>query len=543
MPASDPTDQATPDAQPEQRHSHVLIIGGGMAGMAAAIKLKQQFGIDDWHLYDNREDFGGTWEAVRYPGCGSDVPGMWYSLSTDLNPNWTQSYPVQEENRAYLHGVAAKRGLRDHATFSALVQSLVWDDESKMWTVSAHDIHTGRQYRHTARLVLMAIGGLVLPQWPSINFEAFAGPCMHTAEWDPAVEVAGKRVVVIGNGSSGAQLVPALLAAGATVTQIVHSAHWMVPRALDKGLYKVYQAVLRRSTLLMTALRWVMAGVVDLQFPRFTTASGARGERARQQAEATAEAYMRSQAPERYHDILVPKFRIGCKRTIFDNGYLASLHDPNVVLVRDDVVEVTADAVVTKTATYPADVIAVATGFNYYNLYARIDIRGRDGSISLEERWSRDGMYAYETTMVDGYPNLFFLGGPNHATGHFSVICTIENVLLYVAAVAERVLRGTATTIEVAPGAYAQWCETIASALKDTVFSTPFGGCTSWYVYGGHNSTAYPWSQVTFWRRMTHPQWAELLLDGRPMTAPARRRWAWVGAGAVAAAVVCALLV
>ena len=204
----------------------VLVIGGGMSGIAAGIKLSEA-GYS-YTIVEKNEELGGTWYENRYPGVGVDTPSHFYSYSFELNPEWSHYHPKGPEIQRYLLGVADRHGVRSNVLFNTRVTGAVWDESAAKWHVKlAHKDGTTSEKAVSA--VLLAHG--VLNRWsmPKIaGLETFKGPMMHTAGWDPKVDLKGKRVAVIGTGASAAQLVPAIADEVAQLTVFQRSKHWVL---------------------------------------------------------------------------------------------------------------------------------------------------------------------------------------------------------------------------------------------------------------------------------------------------------------------------
>lgn len=488
--------------------SKVLLVGGGFSGIAGAITLKDHFKTDDFIIYDRNEDIGGTWWTNTYPGCASDVPAMFYSLSTDLNPNWSDLTPPQAEMQKYLKHVVEKRGFQKHFSFQKEVQYLDWDEENAVWRSEIKDLVTGEVFEHVSKLVFVGQGLLVHPNkmnFPGLKDGTFKGEYFHTAKWDHNVSLKDKKVVVIGNGCTATQVVPAILDETKSVTQVIRSKHYIVPRP-EPSVFRSFKRFFSRANFLMKIFRTVMFFTMELKAPLFN-GENPLAKFSRMWFTRKAKNYMKAKTPEKYHDTVIPDYKIGCKRMILDCGYLESLNRDDLHLVNGDIDYISEDAVHTKSGEdYPADVIIAATGYDINKGALSLNVRGQDKSETLSDRWVREGVAAYETTMVDQFPNMFFFAGPNSATGHSSVILAIENAQLFVKKVAAPVLNDKARYVTVKSEAYNKWRATVSKALEKSVFSTPYGGCTSWYGEGpGGNFLTYPWTQITYWYHMKYP--------------------------------------
>lgn len=490
FPSSDPIITST---------STVAIVGAGFAGLAAALMCKDKLKCDDFVVFDKHKQWGGTWWANTYPGCASDIPALWYSLFSELNDNWSTLRPPQYELEEYILEVVKRRGLPKHARFGVIVEQMVYN-EAGTWTIHAINVESGQRYEHTSNVVFSCKGGLVHPQHfdaPGLH-DRFQGHYMHSALWDHAVDFTDKNVVVVGNGCSAVQVVPALIddLHVKSVTQVFRSKHW-IRRPLPGFLYLWYKFA-ARTRVGLVALRWFAAVVAELNYPMFV-GNGIMARTLRWLNMRLCRAYVRKASPEKYHQMLIPDYKIGCKRTISDYKYLPTLHNPKVELKNSPIAQVGENWVVLKDGTrVDADIIVACTGYDLSKSYADSGaIVGHNG-INIKEVWDKEGISAYRTLMVRDCPNFFFIGGPNSATGHSSVVSAIENGCAFAERTVRPVISGKAKSVEVKRSAYYKWFEFTQAELARGVFGSGFGGCHSWYASGGINATTYPASQVHF---------------------------------------------
>lgn len=497
----------------DRRQTKVLLVGAGFSGIAGAITLLDHFKSDDFVIYDRNEDIGGTWWANTYPGCASDVPATWYSLSTDPKYDWSSLNPPQPEMYEYLKGVMEKRGIDKHVNCKHEVRSLDWDDDNSVWRATVENLSTGEKFEHVSQLVILGQGILVYPSkfdLPGLK-DTFKGDCFHTGEWNHDVSLKDKNIVVVGNGCSATQVVPQVLKEAKSVTQIFRSKHYIIPKN-PEGVYTSYINFFSKANFLVALYRCMLFLGSEIKAPLYNGANPLSNY-VRNIFTKQSVTYMKEKAPKEYHEMLIPDFKFGCKRMILDPGYLDTLHSPNMHLVNNEIDHVSEYAVHTKDGQeVPADVIIAATGYDIGKSVFNLTITGTDKSETVGDKWKREGVSAYETIMIDKCPNMFLSAGPNSATGHSSVILAIENAQLYIKKVAAPIMNGTAKSVQVTSEAYENWKDTIAKALERTVFSTPFGGCVSWYGDGpGRNYMTYPWTQFTYWYRMKFPAWKDLV--------------------------------
>ncbi|KAA8892778.1 monooxygenase [Sphaerosporella brunnea] len=483
-------------------YNDIVCIGGGLSAIALGAHAKITYGITDIHFYERHASMGGTWWINTYPGAACDVPSALYSFSFSQKPNWTCLMPSNTEIIAYADEVAAKYDIPARATLQTEVVKAEWLEDRSRWRVYLRDLVTGEEYTHECKILFSATGQLGVPNYPELpGQETFQGKIFHSARWDHAVELDGKRVAVVGNGCTATQIVPSIMPRVASMHQFIRSKHW-IQKAPTFPYNAVFYWMFKHVPLTLWLHRFTVFLVAEWDV-RLQMMDPWSVQQRKWKARAV-EAYMRKTAPEKYHEQLIPDFEIGCKRRILDTGYLASLNDPKAHLISDPILSLTPEGIRTANGDVPVDVIVLATGFQTNRFLQPVQVVGRAGE-TLEEHWAKaGGPGAYNTTAIRGFPNFFFLLGPNSATGHTSALMASENVIGYALNVASPVLRREATTVEVKEPAEKSYIKRVQEALENTVFST---GCGSWYVRGGRNAMLYPWTQAHFLYRCSFVKW------------------------------------
>ena len=220
-------------------HTRIAVVGAGFAGLGAAIRMRQE-GIDDFVVFEKNSDVGGTWWDNTYPGCQCDVPSHLYSFSFALNPDWSRTYSPQPDIWAYLRRCAEEFGVLPHVRFDTAVLDACWDDASQRWTL---ETPTGV---HTADILIGANGALSEPATPDIpGLERFGGKAFHSARWDQAAELSGKRVAVIGTGASAIQIVPKIQPHVAQLHVFQRTPPWVLPHS-DRPIKDFERTLYRR---------------------------------------------------------------------------------------------------------------------------------------------------------------------------------------------------------------------------------------------------------------------------------------------------------
>lgn len=445
---------------------------------------------------------------VLSSGCACDVPSALYSFSFEPNPEWTRILPSHGELKKYLVHVASKYELVSKMKFGVNVEACEWIEERSAWRVRVFEYSTKETFYHESQFLFSASGQLVTPREIDIpGKDTFRGPIFHSGRWRNDVDLAGKKVVVIGNGCTAAQIVPNIVKKTEHTTQIVRSKHWIMP-PIDASIPNWVRLVLRWVPGTMQLFRFVIFLLAEKELRGLPMTKAAA--RYRQKRRAVSEAYMRQKAPAKYHDKLIPDFEYGCKRRIFDSGYLESLNEDNLTLTDSPALEIVPTGIRTRDGLIDADVIVLANGFVTNHFLDQMDVKGRGGK-SVGEHWREmGGPTAYNSSVLSGFPNFFILLGPNAATGHTSALMAAENSINFALRVIKPVLDGQASVVDLKPQAEAQYTERLQEDLKGTVWNS---GCQSWYIRGdggsSWNAMSYPWTQSYFWFRSRFPTWSD----------------------------------
>jgi len=468
-------------------HSTVAIVGAGFGGLGMAAALKRA-GMDSFTVFEKGDGVGGIWRDNTYPGCGCDVPSHLYSFSFAPYRSDTVRYPGQRDILAYLQDTTDLEGLRRHLRTNTEISSAEYDEATTRWTLTTRDGD-----RHTADVVVFAVGQLHRPKLPDIaGREDFTGPAFHTAQWDHAQDLTGRRVAVIGTGSSAAQLVPRLAEAAGRVTVYQRTANWVIPKPANEFGPLTRQAF-GRLPALQSAFRAATYLAADMGLSPVVS----RGWSARPLT-WLARRHLRRQVPDPVlRAKLTPNHPIGCKRIVIDSAFYPALNQDNVDLVADTIERIDATGIRTADGTHrAADVIVYSTGFRASEFLVPLDVRGRAGA-RLHDRWT-GGAEAYLGIAYPEFPNMFLIHGPNTILGHNSNVFIIECQVHYIMNCL-RLLRD-ARAIEVraeAMAAYRQWLD---RTLAGTVWQA---GCQSWYQNPAGRVTN-PWPMSTMhYRRLT----------------------------------------
>jgi len=467
----------------------VLVVGGGFSGLCLAIKLKA---AGHSHLVlEQAATLGGTWRDNTYPGAACDVPSILYCFSFAPSADWSRDYPPQAEIEAYMNRCADDFGVRDAFRFGAQVDSARYDEVRGCWRIEAN----GGKSVHEARALVIATGGLSRPRLPEIpGLSTFAGPLFHTATWRHDVELAGKRIGLIGTGASAVQVIPEIAPRAATLTVFQRTPSWILPKR-DNPVPPSRQARYRRYPRLQGMARALLFWRNEARAIAFTRLPGILPW-----LRPILLWPLRQQVKDKALRVkLTPDYHLGCKRVLLSNDVYPALCRENVELVTDAIAEITPRGVRTADGREREfDVLIACTGFHAAEAGVPFAVTGRDGR-ELNTAWGAAAT-AYLGTTVHGFPNLFLMTGPNTGLGHNSVIGTIEAQAAYVLDALATLSRRPGQAFDVRADVQRDYNTWLQARLAKTVWNT--GGCASWYLTrNGINTTLWPGFSATFtWR-------------------------------------------
>ena len=477
----------------------VLVVGTGFAGLGTAVALRRS-GRTDFVVLERADGVGGTWRDNRYPGCACDVPSHLYSFSFAPNPEWSRAFSPQPEIEAYLQRVARDHGVLPHVRFGTEMLSARWDEAE--WVVE-----TSRGTVRAQHLVL-GTGGLSEPAVPDVpGLPDFGGTVFHSAAWRHDHDLTGERVAVIGTGASAVQFVPHVQRRAAHLTVFQRTAPWVLPRR-DRAITRAEKALFRRLPVAQKADR---AGIWlgrESWLIGFT-----RDPRVMRVGEAVARQHLRRAVPDPVlRDKLTPRYTLGCKRVLLSNDYYPALAQDDVHVETERIVRVESDAVVTADgARHEVDTIILGTGFQVTDPPVAHRVTGRDGR-TLAEVWQAQGMAAHRGLTVAGFPDLFFLVGPNTGLGHTSIVVMIEAQLRYLVSALDQLDALGLAVLQPRQEAQDAWNARLQADLEGTVWNT--GGCSSWYLdANGRNTTLWPTFTSTYRRETARCDLSEYLVS------------------------------
>jgi cation diffusion facilitator CzcD-associated flavoprotein CzcO len=479
------------------RHTYdTLIVGAGFTGVGTAIKLTQA-GVDDIVIVERADRVGGTWRDNTYPGAACDIPSLLYSFSFVNNPSWSRAYSPAGEICRHIEDMVDEFGLRPKIQFGIEVNGLDFDDQEGVWTVKAK----GRT-RFRARTVVLASGPLPDHKLPDIRgLDTFLGHTIHSARWDHDYDFTGKRVAVIGTGASAVQIIPELVKQAEFVKVFQRTPGWVLPR-LDAATPAAAQTLFAKVPVAQQLARRALFWGHEISATALVWKSPLTGLVAR-----LGKAHLRRQVPDPWlRRQLTPDFTPGCKRMLVSSDYYPALQRDNCKLIDWPIATISPVGIRTSDGIeHHLDCIVFATGYDVHLTGPPYPVTGIAGR-SLSEEWAT-GARAYKSINASGYPNLFFMTGPNSGPGHNSLLVYVEGQLDYAVRGITTILAENLRYLDVRADVQRRYNERIQKRLAKTTWMS---GCRSWYLTAdGFNAAMYPGFATQYLRQMRDFRFAD----------------------------------
>ena len=475
-----------------RRDLRFAIIGAGMAGILAAIKLKEA-GLTDFTVYEKADRLGGTWRENTYPGLSCDVPSHLYCYSFALNPEWSHLFSPGDEIQAYFERVAHRYEVISFIRFGdEIVRCELANGRWQLTTEKGH--------RDEVDVVIAATGVLHHPKYPVIKgLNTFGGAMFHSARWDHEVTLQGARVGVIGTGSTAMQIVSAIVNHVEKLVLFQRTAQWVMP-AVNPAYTLAERVAFQEDRHLMEELR---AGVSQL-FDGFSDAIIDAESPQMKMIEQACQTNLNDSVTDPYlRERLRPDYRAACKRLIVSPHFYQAIQHPNAELVTEAIESIEAGGVRTSDNNlHELDVLVLATGFQVDAFVRPISVLGRNGR-NLDQVWTHRPE-AYLSISVPGFPNFFMLNGPNGPVGNFSLVEVAELQIGYIMQLVDRIRAGECREVSATQTAMTQFEAARVEAAKKTVWAT---GCRSWYLDDRGIPAAWPWPFRQFRAEMARPKW------------------------------------
>ncbi|NNN21272.1 MAG: NAD(P)/FAD-dependent oxidoreductase [Acidimicrobiales bacterium] len=471
-----------------------IIIGAGMAGIVAAIKLKEA-GFDSIEILEKADSLGGTWRENTYPGVACDVPSHLYSYSFELNPNWSHVFSPGSEILNYFKEISKKYEVDDLIKYNQEVTSAHFNGNE--W-----EVKTSSGYAISAEYLIGATGVLHHPKYPDIKgIESFKGAMFHSSRWDHEIDLAPLRVGVIGSGSTGVQIVSELSTRVKSLTLFQRTPQWIFPQfnpeysphdieAFTSDPKKMQE---HRELMATVFTEGFSNAVVDADSPQMKAIE----ETCLQNLESSIK------DPE-LKEMLRPNYRAACKRLVISGAFYEAMNRPNVNLECGGIKEIVENGVKLEDGSVvELDVLVLATGFKADVFLRPMEVSTCEGK-SLDMAWkSRPEAYLAET--VPGFPNLFLLNGPNGPVGNFSLIDVAELQVDYLLKLISHIDSNGFKKVMPTQAALEEFEAQRVEAAKKTVWVT---GCRSWYLDDRGIPAAWPWPFDRFRQVMSEPDYS-----------------------------------
>lgn len=489
--------------------TRVVIVGAGFGGIGMAIQLLADGGDRDLEvtIVEKQDGVGGVWRANTYPGAACDVPSHLYSFSFAPRADWSRVYAPQPEILAYLEELVDDHGLRPRLRLGEEVTESVWDEATCTWDVA---LASGASL--TCDVLVSATGQLSRPSIPALpGIEDFPGPTMHSATWDHDVELAGRRVAVVGSGASAIQFVPPVAEAAAHTTVFQRTPPWVLAR-YDRDFTSLEKLAFAHVPGVRAAYRAGIWAWKEASWFAFRD-----GSPANRLLRLGAAARLRQRVPEPdLREKLHPDFTPGCKRILVSDHWYDALRRDDVTVAAEGVARIDGSTVVgTDGTAVEVDAIIFGTGFRASELLTPMTVTGRDGR-DLHREWA-GGAEAYLGMTVSGFPNMFVLYGPNTNLAHNSIIHMLESQFAYVRDAVRRIGRGEVDALDVRAQSQERFVGTLERRLEDLVWDA---GCSSWYLSdSGRNTLNWPGLTVEYrarTRRVDLDDYEVVRVDSEP---------------------------
>jgi len=459
------------------------------------IQLKQA-GLDEFIILEKAATLGGTWRENTYPGAECDIPSLLYQYSFEQGFPWESKWSGQAQILEYQIATANKYGLIPHFEFSKTVTSCKYDEQNAKWRIVTQD---GGSY--IAQHIVSAVGQLHYASTPEIkDIDLYQGDAFHSANWDQNVELANKRVAVIGNAASAVQFVPIIAESVSHLTIFQRSANWMLPKhnrrysKFEHWLWGRFPVTARLPRLLnwMLAEHILMPAIKGNRFLRWVLSTKCR---------ISMRKWIKNPAMRAQ---LTPNYNLGAKRTLFSHEYYQALARENVELDVSGIEAFTSNGIRRHDGRIDDfDVVIYATGFKTNPFLMGLEVRGTNDQF-LHEGW-RDGAQAYLGMSTHGFPNLHIMYGPNTNLGHNSIILMIEAQANYIIEAIKLLDTNNQQSIEVKAEVEAAYNQDIQNRLSNMTFAEVEN---SWYKDGDKITNNWVGSVGEYRKRLLNVDWS-----------------------------------
>ncbi|HEX4881390.1 MAG TPA: NAD(P)/FAD-dependent oxidoreductase [Porticoccaceae bacterium] len=484
-----------------KRKPRVIVIGTGLSGICMGMRLMAA-GYDDLVLLEQADRCGGTWHYNQYPGLRCDVPSHYYQYSFEPSAEWSQRFCGGAEIREYFEAMARKYHVFERIRFNTASKHAEWTGSE--WRVDIETADGGREQLR-CDILIASCGILVRPNYPDIpGLDSFAGEVIHSARWDHSVDLTGKRVGVIGNGSTGIQMIKPLTDICAKVVSFQRTPQWVLPipnrKYGDRGrnLARRFPII---SKFYYVAFRFAMEQLMGRGIIKDGWSRRMVGKFCKQNLETVADPVLRAK--------LTPDYTPMCKRLVMSSDFYPAIQRPNAELERAAIDHVEPKGIVTKEGKlHELDVIALATGYHANEYMLPMTMTGENG-VTLDEVW-KNGPRGYRTVALPGFPNFFMVMGPHSPVGNFSLASIAETQSAYIMRFIDMWAERKFEKVSPREDATDRFNAEMLANMKNTVWTT---GCKSWYLDDKGVPGSWPWTATRFRGDLQDPRLQEYVIS------------------------------
>ncbi|TFK71445.1 FAD/NAD(P)-binding domain-containing protein [Pluteus cervinus] len=474
-----------------ERRMRIICLGAGASGLLFAYKLQRSFSNFDLTLFEKNPDIAGTWYENKYPGCACDVPAHTYTWSFEPKADWSSVYAKAQEIRAHFNHFADKHNLRPYVKLNHEIVRAKWGEIQGTWEVEVLDRTTQSRSLHVCDILINAGGVLNSWKWPEIpGLKEFKGTLLHTAAWDTETDLKEKRVGLIGNGSSGIQILPSIQPEAKTVKTFIRRPTWIMPiQGLEQRLYTDEEkAIFENKPGALLELRKKQETTLNGLFPMMI-----RDSEVQRKTLAHMSGQMRERLPSELHEKLIPTYSIGCRRITPGVGYLESLNAKNVEIVYGNIDRITETGIVGEDGrSHELDILICATGFNT-SYRPRFPVIGKYGK-NLADEWAQEPK-SYFGLAAAHFPNYFMIAGPNSPVTNGPLLSAIEAQMDYILKFVNRWQTENIHSFAPTEEAIQDLIDFKDEFMKKTVW---VDDCNGWYHQNGKVTAIWPGSTLHY---------------------------------------------
>ncbi|KAI1329152.1 hypothetical protein F5Y16DRAFT_113280 [Xylariaceae sp. FL0255] len=504
-----------------KKHVRIVGIGAGASGLNMIRTLRRNLTNYEHVVYEKNPKVGGTWYENRYPGCKCDVPSHNYQFSWRHNPEWTNFFSPAEEIEKYLDQIYEEEHMTDSIRTNHKIVGARWDESRGLWDIKVQNLETGKEFMDYANFLIDASGILNNWRWPSIpNLNTFRGELIHTAKWPKDFDYSNKTVAVIGNGSSGIQVVPAIHPGLKQLYHFVRTPTWILPPRIaammmmkspaspllaELGLHKsetfTAEHIEKFSNDPEFYLKFIKTIEADINGAFALLLKGGPLQKI---AQTQIEGFMKAGlgGDEKLCQALIPTYPLGCRRMTPAPGYLEALRAPNTEVITEDIASFVPEGLQLESGIIiKLDAIICATGFDT-SFLPRFPLVGRNGNV--QDIFAKETPKSYMSCALAGVPNYFTIMGPSAPIGHGSVFTLSEHIARYITRVIQKCQEEGVKAICPSDGAVTDFSEHIATFMPRTSWAS---SCSSWFKGGktdGPVTALHPGSRIHFFHMLEH---------------------------------------